>query len=157
MVVCVVTVSGPSRGTGGFLHYIEREVITMKLFVSVPSRGMGGFLLKDFYGQSKSDRFPSPLEVWVVSYSRGYHRMSSEDYCFRPLSRYGWFPTQAKVGTKYDTTDHKFPSPLEVWVVSYNIHSYHKLMDTLKFPSPLEVWVVSYPISCTPKGNQHTR
>ena len=20
--------------------------------------------------------------------------MSSEDYCFRPLSRYGWFPTQ---------------------------------------------------------------
>ena len=68
MVVCVVTVSGPSRGTGGFLHYIEREVITMKLFVSVPSRGMGGFLpIKDNKIKGEPE-FPSPLEVWVVSY-----------------------------------------------------------------------------------------
>ena len=78
---------------GGFLHCIKTIWKIWDGKVSVPSRGMGGFLLKDFYGQSKSDRFPSPLEVWVVSYSRGYHRMSSEDYCFRPLSRYGWFPT----------------------------------------------------------------
>ena len=123
---------------GGFLHCIKTIWKIWDGKVSVPSRGMGGFLLKDFYGQSKSDRFPSPLEVWVVSYSRGYHRMSSEDYCFRPLSRYGWFPTQAKVGTKYDTTDHKFPSPLEVWVVSYphilypKRESTHKIVPTWK-------------------------
>lgn len=49
---------------------------------------------------------------------------------FRPLSRYEWFPTESpKV----------------------------EIPEFQGFPSPLEGWVVSYPISCIPKGNQHTR
>ena len=61
--------------------------------------------------------FPSPLEVWVVSYvlatvatiatlgvsvpsrgmggflQNGYNLYKEQLSCFRPLSRYGWFPT----------------------------------------------------------------
>ena len=36
---------------------------------------------------------------------------------FRPLSRYGWFPTKDGEGNR--PTDFMFQSPLEVWVVSY--------------------------------------
>ena len=78
----------------------------------------------------KTIAFPSPLEVWVVSYqSRGVYNCS------------------IKV----------FPSPLEVWVVSYIVIKLKKKEKRILFPSPLEVWVVSYPISCIPKGKQYTR
>ena len=66
--------------------------------------------------------FPSPLEVWVVS----YQREECEDWYVR-----------------------RFPSPLEVWVVSYKANRYSNVLIE-KFPSPLEVWVVSYTIEQSP-------
>ena len=36
---------------------------------------------------------------------------------FRSLSRYGWFPTEVVSDVTEDVV--VFPSPLEVWVVSY--------------------------------------
>ena len=38
-----------------------------------------------------------------------------------------------------------FPSPLEVWVVSYKTESVLKAVGAV-FPSPLEAWGVSYKI-----------
>ena len=68
--------------------------ITDDRIVSVPSRGMGGFLLSGSNGAEKqTGKFPSPLEVWVVSYTRKYQRSCCSRNSFRPLSRYGWFPT----------------------------------------------------------------
>ena len=68
-------------------------------------------------------------------------RNNKREICFRPLSRYGWFPTDSSLSVAQ--MKKAFPSPLEVWVVSYRIpgtrnHKY------ARFPSPLEVWVVSY-------------
>ena len=36
-----------------------------------------------------------------------------------------------------------FPSPLEVWVVSYSVYAVLE-ESHIEFPAPLEVWVVSY-------------
>ena len=89
----------------------------------------------------KYARFPSPLEVWVVSYELKDYLGLKTTKCFRPLSRYGWFPTTASFGALAMIL--QFPSPLEVWVVSYQRNSAKRKMKEL-FPSPLEVWVVSY-------------
>ena len=63
-------VSVPSRGMGGFLHIIiDTHNTNDAILVSVPSRGMGGFLPTK----------PVPCLKNIC--------------CFRPLSRYGWFPT----------------------------------------------------------------
>ena len=65
--------------------------------VSVPSRGMGGFL-QSICGLclERNVEFPSPLEVWVVSYfiMERFNRFLLNS--FRPLSRYGWFPTKSR-------------------------------------------------------------
>ena len=62
--------------------------------------------------------FPAPIEVWVVSYS--VTRLSIDLMMttgFRPLSRYGWFPTsEVEV---FARAFELFPAPLEDWVVSY--------------------------------------
>ena len=124
-------------------------------YVSVPSRGMGGFLLmfNKIFKKDASKEFPSPLEVWVVSYyflmrlsrrmiqtvsvpsrgmggflpsqkflgyakryvsvpSRGMggflqneqHSNNDQKSSFRPLSRYGWFPTPYLVSQKGNNT-----------------------------------------------------
>ena len=64
------------------------------MFVSGPSQGMGGFLR--------------------LGREQGTERRRS----FRPLSRYGWGPTQVVLS---QMKQHKilFPAPLEVWVGSY--------------------------------------
>ena len=81
--------------------------------------------------------------------------MSSEDYCFRPLSRYGWFPTQNHLNIIKIIRRVSVPSR---GMGGFLQKGYANVNGRVKwFPSPLEVWVVSYPISCTPKGNQHTR
>ena len=55
---------------GGFLHIIiDTHNTNDAILVSVPSRGMGGFLPTK----------PVPCLKNIC--------------CFRPLSRYGWFPT----------------------------------------------------------------
>ena len=77
---------------GGFLHEPDQETID-DIVVSVPSRGMGGFLL------------------WFMLVAVGL-------FGFRPLSRYGWFPTKLVKQYKQYKSE-RFPSPLEVWVVSY--------------------------------------
>ena len=64
-------VSGPSRGMGGFLRNNSELCTLGRSTVSGPSRGLGGFLLK-------------------VSFALVNTKKS-----FRPLSRYGWFPTRA--------------------------------------------------------------
>ena len=52
-------------------------------------------------------------------------------------------------GHNINICDHKgFPSPLEVWVVSYELISKWGSQDKEEFPSPLEVWVVSYELEC---------
>lgn len=38
--------------------------------------------------------FPAPIEAWVVSYSLMATQLRKRSGSFRPLSRYGWFPTQ---------------------------------------------------------------
>ena len=38
-------------------------------------------------------KFPSPLEVWVVSYAINEVQPIHNEG-FRPLSRYEWFPTR---------------------------------------------------------------
>ena len=118
-------VSVPSRGMGGFLHEDweynvdyrggfrplsrygwfpthRKDIIwSQSDAVSVPSRGMGGFLPADhLLGLFRYSRFPSPLEVWVVSYSEKNYAINVDAEGFRPLSRYGWFPTPYLVSPK---------------------------------------------------------
>ena len=61
---------------GGFLHCIKTIWKIWDGKVSVPSRGMGGFLRKAY-------------KVYIEGHKG-----------FRPLSRYGWFPTPYLVPQK---------------------------------------------------------
>lgn len=55
----------------------------------------------------------------------------------------GGFLLAKKLSIKFE--DHRFPSPLEAWVGSYQVATEFNPADGVKkFPSPLEVWVGSY-------------
>ena len=68
--VCKSWVSGPSRGMGGFLPNVPNKLESQWRLVSVPYRGLGSFLQKQW----------TTITLTFLS--------------FRPLSRYGWFPTK---------------------------------------------------------------
>ena len=108
----------PLARYGWFPTLLKDEVFkTLKKFPS-PLEVWGGPTVPTLEKSFASEQFPSPLEVWVGSYwvsigiSESVLRLS-----FRPLSRYGWAPTNENEETK--NGKRKFPSPLEAWVVSY--------------------------------------
>lgn len=75
--------------------------------VSVPSRGLGGFL-----------RLKKPALAGCL-------------IDFRPLSRYEWFPTESP---KVEIPEFQgFPSPLEGWVVSYQVSIIGKVYNGKSF------------------------
>ena len=61
---------------------------------------------------------------------------------FRPLSRYGWFPTFSN--NAIIAGNLVFPAPLEGWVVSYICDHKGNVYKIIPFPAPLEGWVGSY-------------
>ena len=60
---------------------------------------------------------------------------------FRPLSRYGWFPTFSN--NAIIAGNLVFPAPLEGWVVSYICDHKGNVYKIIPFPAPLEGWVGS--------------
>ncbi len=81
--------------------------------------------------------------------------MESKMYSFRPLSRHGWFPTCFWLSASLSWMFVSVPSRgLGGFLPSEH---YWKGLQWKEFPSPFEGWVGAYPISCIPKGNQHTR
>ena len=70
-----------------FIENLHKEV-------SGPSRGLGDFLQEGNNMKDIDKVFPAPLEAWVVSYSLMATQLRKRSGSFRPLSRYGWFPTQ---------------------------------------------------------------
>ena len=91
-----------------FLNYRVRPlarygwVTTMELLwfllitigVSGPSRGLGSFLHMSYTTDDPwPERFPPPLEAWVVSYLVSAGCLIVKGLSFRPLAKYGWGPT----------------------------------------------------------------
>lgn len=104
---------------GGFLLYRESITISKENQFPSPSQGIGGgpTNIEDIPMMPPAQMFLTSHEGWVVSYLTGHN---------------------------INICDHKgFPSPLEVWVVSY-IDKLVKQGYVSAFPSPLEVWVGSY-------------
>ena len=104
---------------GGFLLYRESITISKENQFPSPSQGIGGgpTNIEDIPMMPPAQMFLTSHEGWVGSYLTGHN---------------------------INICDHKgFPSPLEVWVVSYYARK-HSYSDNDWFPSPLEVWVVSY-------------
>ena len=63
--------------------------------------------------------------------------------CFRPLSRYGWFPTNYKKMTKRVISLVSGPSRgMGGFLLGINWHIGER--SPIEFPAPLEVWVGSY-------------
>ena len=86
--------------------------------MSGPYRGIGGFLQTDTFELDYwGTKFPAPIEVWVGSYETVSNKIE-ELKGFRPLSRYGWVPTEVVYEVTFKSKE--FPSPLEVWVGSYS-------------------------------------
>lgn len=149
-LIKVLPVSGPSRGIGSFLLY--RESITISKENLFPALSRYGWVpTRKEVGWTKLDEeaFPAPREGWVVSHLvRNSLTSKLLTSCFRPLSRYGWFPTESP---KVEIPEFQgFPAPLEVWVGSYLTGHMISYYGIKAFPSPLEVWVGSYASSIKP-------
>ena len=88
------SVSGLSRGFGGIL--LNGNVLrSLRRKVSGPSRGLGSFLHMSYTTDDPwPERFPPPLEAWVVSYLVSAGCLIVKGLSFRPLAKYGWGPTK---------------------------------------------------------------
>ena len=116
---------------GGFLlaHVTDTDNPLDPTFPSPLEGWVVSYELISKWGSQDKEEFPSPLEVWVVSYTwnwvkkhpwavvvsvpsrgmGGFLRGKESllvliNLCFRPLSRYGWFPTPYLVSQKGNNT-----------------------------------------------------